>query len=730
MTHSVGDTIGARYRLKAVIGEGGQATVYRADDLEKGGEVAVKVLNLRTSRDPAILERVTREQQAMMALAGTNAVKFVDAVRTQSGSLCLVMELLQGTDLQSELEAREAKGDLMSVDRVIEVMSPIVETLEKAHSVGIVHRDLKPGNIFVIDPAVGGGTRLLDFGFARLQSSQQVTKTGMVLGSPHYIAPESWRGLPGTSDGRADVYALGVILFRALGGRLPFAGKNLQESLRLTTTAERPSLHALRPELSNNVDIWVERALAIDPEERFRGVGACWAELLWALGRAPRPVPRTEPPEGQQRFEIGKIRAWLEAPVNAVPSKLQAAWRLAAGALKRLAGVSLVDEGSVPRLPPLPEPPAWNQSTKTRDRAPSSAEAGDAAKPRQGDKVLGPLPFPSPPPIEPPSGERPLRAEDGETSATVITAVLMAPDESTEFELSQVGDAASVESAPEMEDAELSEAADDARHVRDAADIVPGRESRVTSDVAVHEASEGRKAPELGSVALAAESVSARGQRSEEARGANFALPPEGEGKPAQMLPADQLRVLVSGPQRRVSAIDNTVPLDEMLPEVTGKRRSRSSERTLLARNDHTLIATPEERSKMQSGRPSPPNATDQEPEDANSAANQKPRAVKGVRAKSTEMASKTTRRKKMTAKKKVSKKTTAKKKVSKKTTAKKKVSKKTTAKKKVSKKTSKKKVAKKASKKTSKKKAASRASAGTPTAKRPSKKRSAKKTT
>ncbi len=729
MMHSVGDTVGERYRLTAVIGEGGQATVYRADDLAAGGEVAVKMLNLRASRDPALLERVTREQQAMMALAGTNAVRFVEALRSGPGELCLVMELLQGSDLQAELMRREATGDLMSVDRVVEVMAPIVDTLEKAHAVGIVHRDLKPGNIFLIDPELGGGTRLLDFGFARLQSSQQVTKTGIVLGSPHYIAPEMWRGQPGTTDARVDVYALSVVIFRALSGHLPFVGKTLHESLRLATSAERPSLHALRRELPDNVDIWVERALAIEPDERFRSIRACWAEFLWALGRAPRPVAKTEPPPEQERSDAGWIRAWLEAPVNAVPAKLQAAWRLAAGALRRLARTSSADaltsaEGSqAPSSQPTPFVPERVEA----DLAPLEDELTLAKihqTPEESDgrarPALGPLPFPSPPPVEAPSGERRLPTVDGETSATMMSEEALAPEQSSEFELAEVGKVPDSASSPGAAKghSELDDSVSDSGQWQDQADELGLAQSRDTSG------KRGSAGAQDGDEATAARDTT----NADAVDGVRTGDPgnravQERINDPVLVPAADELRVLVVGPESRVSAIGNTVPLDDALNDMRGQGErhakptevtpradratggGRSQERTLMARDDHTLVATTEQRAQMQRVRPDRAAARVPDADEHSSRRSQNAAGSGAKKASSKKTSAKKASVKKASVKKASSKKTSAKKASAKKTSAKK-----TSAKKASSKKASSKKAS---AKKASSKKAARRQRVG-----------------
>ncbi len=338
-TNRAGETIAGRYELREVIGRGGQGVVCRARDLETDSDVAVKVMESRSARAPETVERMAREQQAMQALAGTNAVQFLDMCSADDGTLCLVMELLEGQEFEKHLVELENGGSRISVDELIAILGPIATTLDRAHSVGIVHRDLKPGNIFLISDEKGGGSRLLDFGFARLSDSKRVTNTGMVMGSPSYIAPEMWRGQGKVADHRVDVYSFGVIIFRALAGGLPFPNSSMQETLLAVTQAERPSLVERRKELPLAVDEWVKRALAVEVEERFASVRASWEYLLWALGRGPEPGHArsgwTTPPP-----EVDKIRQFLDEPVSQRAAPAQSVWSMARDALKRLVGRS------------------------------------------------------------------------------------------------------------------------------------------------------------------------------------------------------------------------------------------------------------------------------------------------------------------------------------------------------------------------------------------------------
>jgi serine/threonine-protein kinase len=224
--------------------------------------------------------------RALASLTGTAAVRVFDQQWTDDGALCLVMELLHGRDFEMYLRSLESAGQRLDLPLLFRLLGPIVDTLEIAHDQGILHRDLKPPNIFVQEPLGTGGVKLLDFGFAKFVRLKSVTAAGFVAGSPSYIAPESWRGDPDAVDRRIDVYGLAAVIFRALAGRPPFVSDDLRELLRLATSGPRPSLHAIRPDLPQEIDDWVHQALAIDPADRFFRVRALWNAFHEAVGYA------------------------------------------------------------------------------------------------------------------------------------------------------------------------------------------------------------------------------------------------------------------------------------------------------------------------------------------------------------------------------------------------------------------------------------------------------------
>jgi eukaryotic-like serine/threonine-protein kinase len=292
MSGPAGIVIAERYEIVNVIAQGGQALICRARDRQSGQLVAVKLLTSAKAQDPEFVARLAREQEVMLALAGTNAVAVLDLCRAQGGAPCLVMELLEGEDLEQRLSVLEQRGELLAFDRVFEIFDPIVDTLERAHEAGILHRDLKPANIFLLSAESGGGVRLLDFGLSSMKTAAPLTAIGTIMGSPSYIAPETWSGETARMDRRADVYSLAVILFRVLSGHLPFEGETLHDKFTRATSAARPSLTALRSDLPRELDAWVQQALAIDPAQRFSAVRPLWNELWTALHRKPRGRPR------------------------------------------------------------------------------------------------------------------------------------------------------------------------------------------------------------------------------------------------------------------------------------------------------------------------------------------------------------------------------------------------------------------------------------------------------
>jgi serine/threonine-protein kinase len=271
-----------RYELQALVGEGGHGKVYRAVDRETSAVVAIKILH-EGVRSPELELRMKREAYAMGQLSGTCATEVYECAETPSGQVYLAMEFLKGIGLDKLLQAHEVQGETLAIPRMMEILRPVVATLDVAHARGIIHRDLKPENIFVRSD---GQVRLVDFGLMKDLNLAGLTAAGMVAGSPGYIAPEAWAGDPSRIDHRIDVYALGVIVYRILTGRKPFEqDAGILELVMLVTTGPRPSPRALRPDLPPAIDDWAKRALAIRRDERFQTVTELWQALEAILPR-------------------------------------------------------------------------------------------------------------------------------------------------------------------------------------------------------------------------------------------------------------------------------------------------------------------------------------------------------------------------------------------------------------------------------------------------------------
>jgi serine/threonine-protein kinase len=280
MSMHMGELLEGRYRVMDVLGRGGHGVVYKGWDEEAQRDVAIKFLHPEIAADPEYNVRLLREAQACAKLSGTAAIQ-IYALRTDpsTGALFEVMELLEGRDLSEHLEAWETQGRFIPLAHVGVIFEPIVRTLEQAHAMGIVHRDLKPQNVYLTK---SNQVKLLDFGLAKMMKASPLTREGMVAGSPSYIAPEVWKGDPRKLDHRIDCYSLAALIYRVLGGQPPFKG-TLIELMQAALTAERPSLCALRPELSTDVDFWVGQALAINPDHRFQKVTGMWNALRAVL---------------------------------------------------------------------------------------------------------------------------------------------------------------------------------------------------------------------------------------------------------------------------------------------------------------------------------------------------------------------------------------------------------------------------------------------------------------
>jgi len=277
-----------RYRLDRPLGRGGMGEVSAATDLELHREVALKRLADPYARDEAARRRFLREARALARVSHPNVVAVFD-VGEHEGRPSLVMELIHGRSLHRLLEADGPRSPADAAS----IAGAIAAGLGAAHARGIVHRDVKPSNV-IITP--DGKVKIVDFGIARLDDATTLTRSGQTFGSPTYMAPEQLTGAGRTVDARADLYALGCVLFEMLAGHPPFVGDEaMSVSFRQVHEAP-PPLEAIRPGVPPTLAALTGRLLAKDPDERPGSADEVVAALADPVATSSRPAPVEPPP--------------------------------------------------------------------------------------------------------------------------------------------------------------------------------------------------------------------------------------------------------------------------------------------------------------------------------------------------------------------------------------------------------------------------------------------------
>lgn len=281
MTQETQRVLQGRYELRGEIGRGGMATIWRAYDRELDREVAVKLLHPQYAGDPEFLERFRREARAAAGLTHPNVAAIFDVGQdTQSGAPFIVMELVEGDDLKSRIR----RGGAAPERFVRQVGATVASALEFAHRRGLVHRDVKPQNILL---GLDGRVRLSDFGIAQALNASSLTRTGAVMGTVQYMAPEVVRGQPASAA--SDVYSLGVVLYELATGQQPFRGDS-DMAVALAHVESMPaSPRQVNPAVPADLEAIILRALAKRPSERF-GSAREFADVL--NGNQPvQPAP-------------------------------------------------------------------------------------------------------------------------------------------------------------------------------------------------------------------------------------------------------------------------------------------------------------------------------------------------------------------------------------------------------------------------------------------------------
>jgi eukaryotic-like serine/threonine-protein kinase len=284
--------IEGKYRIERLLGKGGMGTVFLAHDLTLEREVAIKVLPPDVGQDDQVVRRFQQEAKTAAKLDHPNIIP-IYRVESEGGLNYFVMKYISGTSLEDLLDKKEP----LAVPEIQRILWEAACALGHAHQRGVVHRDVKPANIMFDHD---GRVMLTDFGISKaLQAATGFTATGMIIGTPHYMAPEQGKGAP--VDGRADQYSLGVVGYRMITAELPFSGDSVHTIIYKHIYEAPPLASVKRPGIPGTLTVAISRALAKDPDQRFPTMEefatAVWPEQPVAApgkrGGAARPRPRT-----------------------------------------------------------------------------------------------------------------------------------------------------------------------------------------------------------------------------------------------------------------------------------------------------------------------------------------------------------------------------------------------------------------------------------------------------
>jgi len=299
----LGRTIDQRYRVEALLGEGGMGLVYRVIHTRLNKPLAIKVLRRENTKDPEVLARFRREAESASGIGNQHIVDINDFGELDDGSTYFVMECLEGLDLIDAIDVAQR----MPEERAIHIATQLCRALGAAHDAGIIHRDLKPENVFLIRRNdTEDFVKVLDFGIAKVANGpKRLTRAGEVLGTPHYMSPEQCEG--DGVDHRTDIYALGVLLYEMVTGHVPHDADTMMGILTKQMYEDPIPPKVRVPQVSEELEHLIMRCLEKKPEQRYQTMHAIEADLQRVhAGQQPigpdtvtltptRPPPRERP---------------------------------------------------------------------------------------------------------------------------------------------------------------------------------------------------------------------------------------------------------------------------------------------------------------------------------------------------------------------------------------------------------------------------------------------------
>ncbi len=378
----IGYTIDNRYKVEAVLGEGGMGVVYRCRHKIIDKKVAMKVLRADLARDQEVTERFLTEAKAASTIGDEHIIDISDFGLLPDGSTYFVMEYLDGQPLSNVLQGNQP----VPVPRLLHIALQLAEGLAAAHEAGIVHRDLKPDNIFLIPRGSDKDfVKILDFGIAKVSTGTagQLTRAGSVFGTPHYMSPEQAAGAP--VDHRGDIYSFGVILYELACGRVPFDADNFMGILTQHMYKAPVPIRALVPppqEIPPGLEAIILKCLSKRPEQRYASMRTLMADLeLLKSGLVPEAVSDMMTRSGGFHVpnDFFKMQGRMPAPVPATPlGREQRRWPIVAGIAGVVVAIGLVvaifaNSSTSPASPSAATPVAETAPAPTA--APSPPEA-------------------------------------------------------------------------------------------------------------------------------------------------------------------------------------------------------------------------------------------------------------------------------------------------------------------------------------------------------------------
>ncbi|MCE5257911.1 MAG: protein kinase [Chloroflexi bacterium] len=292
MEDLIGRVLDNAYRIDQLLGEGGMGAVYKGYDIALNRPVAIKVMHPHIAKQEGFRERFLQEARAIAILDHPGIVQVYNFSRNND-LLYIVMSFITGQNLRDWEQTLTQRGQMMVLNDSLTLAAEVANALDYAHRRGVFHRDIKPGNI-ILRPLQSGETGkdglpfqpvVTDFGLAKLAEGGMLSMTGMAMGTPTYMSPEQCEGK--TVDGRADIYALGIIVYELVTGRVPFDVKTLTEAIRAHTQEPPPPPRTLNPSLPSQVEEIILKALAKQPAQRFASAG----EMETALRSARTAIP-------------------------------------------------------------------------------------------------------------------------------------------------------------------------------------------------------------------------------------------------------------------------------------------------------------------------------------------------------------------------------------------------------------------------------------------------------